>query len=575
MAAVAGRRILTSPLHLAGGLGLDQLGSLVAIDVTLRWWRANGQPGEAVAAPFAGSLAGHNAVDRELAREGHDRGTLGREGFIERAHAVEQSWREEAAALLRGLRVDLGMELDTVSTDAPEVVDAARVAFVRLFDAGLLELAERVVNVCPRCTTVVHAADAEAGTVGSEVLTISVQWSDDGEPVLLEIRHPELLPGAVAVAVPAGHPAEGHEVMLPVLGRSVPVVAGAAGDTAELVVPAHDARSHEIAYREGLAPVEILGADGTVSASGSLEGLPRFGARAEAIAMLKSEAEVVAHLEMDDPVGVCRGCATVLVPRLGRHWFLRTEELEVAAADAARGGLLTFVPATSQQDFINWVGYTGDWCLSHQIWGGHTIPVAMCGDCGSPAVGIEVPPACRKCFGELEPETAVFDARFLGVIWSLVTAGWPDGPELEDIARATTLAVRPGGLFTWAVPMAALGLRLAGVPPFATVVVHAASGAEAPDAADPAAARLAALGGLEQAEAAELAARLRKPPEGTGDIQELEALVIEAFESLRAETVIGPLAAATAVGIVATDRVRLGRIIAPLTGVQGGMDGSR
>jgi valyl-tRNA synthetase len=582
------RRIVSSPLHLAGGLAADQLGSLVAIDATRRWWEARGAAVDVIAAPFSASLAMQHAVERELAREGHDRETLGRDAFIERAGAVEDAWRTGAVDLLAGLRVDLASAFAGAATDAPVVVDAARIAFVRLFDAGLLELADRVVDVCPRCTTVVHAADAESGTVSTEAVTVRLQWSDGEGTVDVQVPHPELLPGAVAVAVAEGHPAEGRQVVLPVLGRAVPVVAGAAAEPM-LVVPAHDAASHEIAFREGLAPVEVLGTDGTVALAGALAGLPRFGARAEVTALLDAEGAVVGRDEVDDAVARCRACGTVLVPRLGRHWFLHTAELEVAAADAVRQGLIHFSPSGAGLDFLNWAGYIGDWCISHQIWGAHAIPVATCTDCAEPAVGLTPPDTCRKCMAELTPETAVFDARFLGVVWGLVSAGWPDHEAAVGAAARTTLAVRPSGLFTWAVPMAALGLRLAGVAPFASVVVHDAS-EHVPDPAvtPPEVARLALLGHLDIDDARALWERTASPSAPAAhdaapavpdvDLDAVEAALAAAVDDVQPGLALPALAAAVRAGIPVHQRARLGTIMAPLTAAgddEGGADGLR
>lgn len=568
---------------MAGGLGLDQVGSLVAIDATLRWWASQGVPGEAVVVPLSGSLPTQHAVERELAREGHDRESFGRQAFIDRARASEAKWRAEAEDLLGALRIDAALGFRDGATDTAAVIEAARIAFVRLFDSGLLSLADHVVDVCPRCGTVVHAADAERGTVTTERLTVRLTLSR-GTDTYVRLTHPELIPGTVAVAVPRGHPAEGDEAVLPMMGRRVPVVADAAVQEPTMVVPAHDALGHEIARRAGLRPVEVLDRDGAVTEPATFAGLTRFAARAETTALLEAEGVIVARESIDDPVSRCRGCGTVLAPRLGRHWFLRTAPLERAVADVVRQGMLSFSPASARQDFINWVGYSADWCISHQTWGGYRIPVASCTDCGEPAVGIDVPSACRKCMAPLVPDEAVFDARFLGIIWSLVAVGWPHDRDVEASCRRTTLAVRPGGLFTWAVPMAAIGMRLAGVIPFSGVVVHEASEVVAetgPDGPALGAAcevvRLALLGGLDLEAARSLLDRISHPPEGGADVDDLATVVAAALDDVRPQSAVQAIAAALTTGIAVTEQERLGRIAAPLTagGVQGagGSDG--
>jgi valyl-tRNA synthetase len=165
----------------------------------------------------------------------------------------------------------------------------------------------------------------------------------------------------------------------------------------------------------------------------------------------------------------------VLVPRLGRHWFLPMTDLEVLAADAVRQGVITVAPATAGDDLVAASGNHGDWCLSHQVWTGQPVPVATCLDCGQLEVSVDAAASsCKKCMGTLVPDDDVLDARFVGAVWPLAMAGWPrDESGLADAATATLLVVAPTGLVNWAVRMAALGLRLAGSAPFTRVVVHA------------------------------------------------------------------------------------------------------
>jgi valyl-tRNA synthetase len=191
-------RIVSSPIHLTGRRPLAQLAVLVAVDVLVRRARAEGRHTCWTPSSLAGDLAGQHVVERELGREGLSRDALGREEFEERVRQNEISARRRLAADVAALGLDA--DLESGALDGEASVRAARTAFVRLFEQGLIDEAERVVDVCTRCATVVDSADAEAAEVEGERLV--VRFGDLDVP----LWSPELLPGVVAVGVPPAHP---------------------------------------------------------------------------------------------------------------------------------------------------------------------------------------------------------------------------------------------------------------------------------------------------------------------------------------------------------------------------------
>ena len=138
-----------------------------------------------------------------------------------------------------------------------------------------------------------------------------------------------------------------------------------------------------------------------------------------------AEGVVEAVDEVDEPVARCRRCGTIVVPRLGRHWFLPMADLEVLAADAVRQGVISVAPAAASDELVAAAGQRGDWCLSHQVWAGQPVPVGTCLDCGQAAVSVEPADSCGKCMGTVVADDDVLDARFVGAVWPLALAGWP------------------------------------------------------------------------------------------------------------------------------------------------------
>ena len=466
-------RIVSSPFRLTGDVDLTHLSALVAADATRRWAEANGTTVEWMATALSGDLASQHAAERELLREGFDRSSIDREGFVDRVRAVEAASRADLEALL----AELGVALDLGSSpiDGEACALAARTAFVRLYDGGLVHLAERVMETCPRCMTVVEQADADPAELDADVVTLRLPLLDidDAATLDVDVVALELLAGAVGVVVPEGHPAAGGRVDLPLGKGEGPVVGVPDVSIPWFVVPAHDAAALDLARANGLGSVEVLDEEGIVVATGPLLGLGRYAARVAAAGIVESAGLVVGGCVGLEAVSRCRRCSTVLVPRLGRHWFLDMHDLEVAAADVVREGHVVFAPPVAMDGFLERAGAGGEWCLSHQVEAGQPVPVATCLDCGTVAPSVEDEASCGACMGTLAPDTAVLDARFLAAVWPLAAAGWPaDEATVVELALDSTLVVNRSGIAAWAVPMAALGLRLAGVVPFGRLSVN-------------------------------------------------------------------------------------------------------
>jgi valyl-tRNA synthetase len=573
-------RILSSPVRLTGAPRLAHLSMLVSADALARRGRAEGHEVTWVAASLAGDLAGQHSVERALAREGLDRQTVGREEFIERVRAAEAEARERMTNMLATLGAELNLEPGAL--DSPAAALAARTAFVRLYEEGRLKQAERVVNICPHCETVVDDVDSEDAELPSQRVVISLPLvNGEGDILGVPTTAPELLPGAVAVAVDGDHPHAGASVELPLAGREVPIVV----DQGEprLVVPAHDASDLELARRLGLSAPQVIDSEGVVRAEGPLDGLSRFAAREAAAKLLTAEGAIAASDPVSEVARRCRRCGTLLVPCLGRHWFLDMADLEVAAVDAVRDGLFTLAPPSALDDLVERAGQGGEWCLSHQVWAGQPVPVSRCLDCNQLAVAVEPADACGKCMGLLEADDGVLDARFVGAVWPLAMAGWPGTAaekQLIETASDTMLLVNANGLIRWALPMAALGLRLAGLVPFAHVALHRVDLGS--DDRDPELeADLEALvdaegrpivrsalvaGGLNIDEARHVVSCIAAPADGDTDVDALMESIDGAYAAGQPGTVLTVLAPALGAGIPPDSIGRIQAASAPILG---------
>lgn len=460
-------RVLSAPIPLTGRITTAEAAVLAAADTLARSVRARRSDVEWRTALMLGDVAGQREVERELAREGLNRATLGRAAFVERSQEFVTEARDLTGALLDDLDIDV--ELDDL--DRPELARAARTAFVRFYEEGRLRRAEEVLATCPRCDTVIALSASDQSVNQVSRLRLCLPLNDDpATSIEVGVVAPELLPGAVAIVVPSGHPAVGDKVEVPIASRYVPVVAAEVAEP-ELLVPAHDARGWELARGLGLGPIEVLDGEGVVRVPGPLEGLSRFAAREAASGLLEAEDLVEVSEPADEITWSCPACGTPLVPRLGRYWFLGIADLEVAAADALREGGVIFHPPGAREELIVGAGDSSPWCLSSQVWTGLSVPVSTCLDCGRLAVAVEPADSCPTCMGTLVAVDEGLDARFVAALWPLVLAGWPGRRDPGPDEPSTVVVVAPGDVASWVRPVAALGWALAGAVPFDHLVV--------------------------------------------------------------------------------------------------------
>ncbi|MCU1460129.1 MAG: valyl-tRNA synthetase [Acidimicrobiales bacterium] len=568
-------RLVTIPVPALGPLPGPMLSALVSVDAVLRRARAEGRRVEWAAAILTGGLADQLAVERELLREGVERDDVGREGFRERVRA----FNAEARAAIEDQLAALGVAPPDqwLTTDDDTWVRASRTAFVRLYDEGLLTRAERVVCECPSCRTVVDDAGIDRSSLPAERVEVRMP-RDEELPLAVAMVALELLPGVVAIAVPEGHEAARSTVVVPIVDRTVPVIEDAEVDAPRALVPAHDPEDHEVALRHGLTPVEVLDDNAIVRAPGPLDGISRFAARAAARELLAAEGVLGAVEDVDEPTGRCGRCGTVLIPRLGRHWFLASAGLEGAAADAVREGQVGFSPSAARERLIERAGAVAEWCLSHQVWAGLPVPVARCLDCGQLSIDVEPEPSCGKCMGTLEAEDDVLDNRFAGTLWPLVAAGWPDDRTAAvDLGPTTTFLVGPDGVGDWVLPVLALGLRLAGglsigsvlvydLPPEAETLPIEVDALLADEGTRITRVLLAAAGAFDVDAARAFVALVDSPPEGASD----GSAVLEALDAHYAAGTPGAalpaVAAALAEGLLPGAAARVQAAVAPIIG---------
>ena len=189
----------------------------------------------------------------------------------------------------------------------------------------------------------------------------------------------------------------GKHVVLPLVGRHIPIVADEYSDPekgsgAVKITPAHDFNDFEVGRRHNLAQISVLDQEGRLALVGNedyLRGLPegvdavcrgtataldRFAARKQIVARL----EDFGFLERIEPnthmVPHGDRSGVVIEPYLTDQWYVDAKTLAQPAIAAVRRGATRFVPKNWEKTYFEWMENIQPWCISRQLWWGHQIP---------------------------------------------------------------------------------------------------------------------------------------------------------------------------------------------------------
>ncbi|MDP3058444.1 MAG: valine--tRNA ligase, partial [bacterium] len=386
-------------------------------------------------------IATQNVVERSLLKKGISRHELGREKFVEEVW----KWKAESGATIINQLKSIGSSCDWTRerfTMDAGCSRAVREVFVRLYDKGLIYRGSYMVNWCPHCRTAISDDEVEHEETLGKLWQVRYPLTDGTGFISVATTRPETILGDTAVAV---HPDDqrfahliGKEVQLPLVLRTIPIIADeyvdqAFGTGAVKVTPAHDPNDYSIGERHNLPRINVMNTDGTMNEhAGPFAGMNRYECREKLIKYFDEQG----LLEKVEPhkmsVGQCYRCNTVIEPIISRQWFVRMAPLAVGAIEAVKSQAVQFVPERFSKTYLHWVENVKDWCISRQIWWGHTLPIWYCA-CGGVIASVETPLTCPACgSAELIQETDVLDTWFSSALWPFATLGWPEStPDMK------------------------------------------------------------------------------------------------------------------------------------------------
>lgn len=476
--------ITIPPPNITGSLHIGHALCYTIQDVLGRWKRMQGFNTLILPGTDHAGIGTQNVVEKALAKEGLTRHDLGREKFVERVW----EWREQYGGTIinQFKRMGYAFDWDRLRFTMDEgYADAVLEEFVRWFDAGLIYRGVRVINWCPRCHTAISDIEVEYEEVAGHLWHIDYPLEDGSGVITVATTRPETMLGDTAIAV---NPDDqrytgmiGKNAVLPIMGRSIPIIADMHvdpefGTGAVKVTPAHDPNDFEIGVRHKLPSVIVIGTDGSMTdEAGRFAGTDRYAAREAVVEELRGNDLLVREEEYLHSVGTCARCGSTIEPLLSEQWFAKMSEIAQPAIDVVKEGRVRFVPERYAGTYTEWMENIRDWCISRQLWWGHRIPVWKCLDCGEYTAAKTTVEACKVCGSKnVEQDPDVLDTWFSSALWPFATMGWPkQTPELQGFYPTSVLVTARDIIYLWVSRMIMTSLYFLDEIPFKDVYIYA------------------------------------------------------------------------------------------------------
>ena len=500
--------VVIPPPNVTGVLHMGHMLNETIQDILVRHARMEGKNACWVPGTDHASIATEAKVVNRLAERGIKKTDLTRKDFLK--HAWE--WTDEHGGIILKQLRRVGASCDwdrTAFTMDEERSKSVIHVFVELYRKGLIYRGVRMVNWDPQAKTALSdeeviykeehtklyymkyyvSNDDGSGATGEEGEVI--HQDAKGRYAVVATTRPETIMGDVAMCInpndPKNHWLKGKKVIVPLVGRVVPVIEDEYvdiefGTGCLKVTPAHDVNDYMLGEKYNLEAIDIFNDDATLSeAAGMYVGMDRFEVRKQIAKDLEAAGLMEKIEDYDNKIGCSERTGTPIEPKLSMQWFLKMQHFADLALPPVMNDEIKFHPAKYKNTYRHWLENIKDWCISRQLWWGHRIPAYYL-----PAGGFVVAETAEEALQlaqeksgnanlkieDLRQDEDALDTWFSSWLWPISLFKGISDPANKEFAYyypTSDLVTGPDIIFFWVARMIMAGYEFTGKMPFKNV----------------------------------------------------------------------------------------------------------
>ncbi|QTX03081.1 valyl-tRNA synthetase [Candidatus Phytoplasma luffae] len=465
--------IAIPPPNITGQLHLGHAWNNFLQDIIIRNKKMSGYDVLFLPGMDHAGIATQAKIKQKLKEKGFSEKDITKELFLKYASL----WKEEYSDIIRKQWSDLGLFMDykyEKFTLDPPFQKAVTQVFIKLYKDNLIYRDYKIINWDPCLLTTLSNIEVQHKQVEGNFFYLKYFLVNDSN-IFLEVAttRPETIFADQALAV---NPEDSRynsfidrKVVVPYTNSHIDVIADSSVDITfgtgiVKITPAHDENDFQIGKKNNLKFISCINKNNTMNKiAKKYENLTVLECRQKLILDLQEMnlvSKIEKHLHM---VGFSSISGAVIEPRLSLQWFLKSKELSLSFLKENK---INFFPKRFLKIFNAWLEDPEDWCISRQLWWGHSIPVWYKDD----QIKIQ----------ESDPgngfvqDSDVLDTWFSSSLWPLITLEWPNIKE-PFFQRRFPLDVLVTGydiLTFWVAKMAFQSFHLTNQTPFKNVLLH-------------------------------------------------------------------------------------------------------
>ena len=478
--------IMIPPPNVTGTLHMGHAFQVTLMDILCRYHRMLGYKTLWQAGTDHAGIATQMVVERKLTAQGISRKDLGREKFIDQVWDWKSQSGDIITKQLRRMGASLDWDSERFTLDEGLSVAVNKV-FIDLYEEGLIYKGKRLVNWDPVLQTALSDLEVISSEENGKIWQIKYFLDGQSKDYLsIATTRPETLLGDTGVAVNPNDKRYksyiGKHVMVPIIGRKVPIVADEYvdidfGTGCLKITPAHDFNDYELAKKHNLEIINIFDTTARIKCDlKEYNNLDRFAARKKVLSELDESNALIKTSKHKMLIPRGDRSHAIIEPLMTDQWYVKIKPLADEAIKCVKDKEIKFIPENWEKTYFEWMNNIQDWCISRQLWWGHRIPAWY--DSEKNIYVGESEQDVRKKYDikdeiNLNQDEDVLDTWFSSSLWPFSTLGWPNENERVKTFYPTSVLITGFDIiFFWVARMIMMGKKFVGEIPFKEIYVH-------------------------------------------------------------------------------------------------------